>query len=230
LTNSRPIAEPHKRLSCYNTDMNVLLLALCMLAPQQAGSSPQPPAPTNSLKKALAVQEQIADLSLLQSLAPLKLTAEQANKILPVLKKARERAVELNRQDDEALIQLGPEVAKARTQAITESIVPDTIEKRVGETQRLAASRRLEATRKTVAELQEFLRDVFTPVQKDEIEKQSEKFFGGKRVPKEFAKDPNKAPKNVVQDLALAAYIERVLLFDRTIPLLELIKTAGKPE
>jgi hypothetical protein len=203
--------------------MNVLLFALCLLAPQQ------PPAPTETAKKALAVQEQIADLSLLQSLAPLKLTPAQIEKLLPVLKKARERAVDLNRQDDEALVRLAPEVAKARTQALTENMVPDTIEKRVGETQRLAASRRLETTRKTVAEVLEFIRDVLTQTQKDEIEQQSEKFFGGKRVPKEFAKDPAKAPKTVIQDLAISAYIERVFLFDRAIILLELMKSGNKP-
>lgn len=203
--------------------MNVLLLALCLLAPQQ------PPASTETAKKALVVQEQIADLSLLQSLSPLKLTPSQIEKLLPVLKKARERAVELNRQDDEALLRLAPEVTKARAQALTEGTVPETIEKRVGETQRLAASRRLEATRKTVAELLEFIRDILTPSQKDEIEQQSEKFFGGKRVPKEFAKDPAKAPKTVVQDLAISAYIERVFLFDRAITLLELMKAGDKP-
>jgi hypothetical protein len=49
-------------------------------------------------------------------------------------------------------------------------------------------------------------------------------------VPKEYAKDPSKAPKSVIQDLAISAYTERVLLFDRTITLLELIKAAPKPE
>lgn len=202
--------------------MNALFFALCLLAPQQA-----PAVPTDTAKKALAVQEHIADLSLLQSLTPLKLTAPQIEKLLPILKKARERAVELNRQDDEALAALTGEVAKARAQAIAEGTFPETIEKRIGETQRLSASRRLETTRKTVAEVLESLREILTPTQKDEIEQQSEKYFGGKRVPKEYGKEPSKAPKSVVQDLAISAYIERVLLFDRSITLLELIKAAA---
>lgn len=205
-----------------------VFLALCVLAPQPPASGAPQPAAT-AQQKALAVQEQIADLTLLQSLTPLKLAPDQIEKLLPILKKARERAVELNRQDDEALVKLGPEVAKARTEAITQGSVPETIEKRIGETQRLAASRRLETTRKTVAEALEALREIFTTSQKDEIERQSEKYFGGKRVPREYAKEPSKAPKAVVQDLAISAYIERVLLFDRTIPLLELLKGA-KPE
>jgi hypothetical protein len=202
--------------------MNALFFALCLLTPQQA-----PSVPSDTTKKALAVQEHIADLSLLQSLTPLKLTAPQIEKLLPILKKARERAVELNRQDDEALAALTGEVAKARAQAIAESTFPDSIEKRIGETQRLSASRRLETTRKTVAEVLESLREMLTPTQKDEIEQQSEKFFGGKRVPKEYGKEPSKAPKSVVQDLAISAYIERVLLFDRSITLLELVKAAA---
>ena len=202
--------------------MNALFFALCLLTPQQA-----PAVPTDTAKKALAVQEHIADLSLLQSLTPLKLTAPQIEKLLPILKKARERAVELNRQDDEALAALTGEVAKARAQAIAEGTFPETIEKRIGETQRLSASRRLETTRKTVAEVLESLREFLTQPQKDEIEQQSEKYFGGKRVPKEYGQEPSKAPKSVVQDLAISAYIERVLLFDRSITLLELLKAAA---
>ncbi len=211
--------------------MNLLLIALCLLAPQEApASSQQKPPKPDLAKTVLVVQEQIADLGLLQALVPLKLTSPQIEKLLPVLKKARERAMELNRQDDEALAQLAPEVAKARAQTIAESAFPDSIEKRVGETQRLSAARRLEATRKTVAELVEFVHELLNESQRSEIERQSEKLYGGKRVPKEYAKDPNKAPKTVVQDLAIAAYTERVLLFDRAITLLELIKAAAKPE
>ncbi len=207
--------------------MNASLVALALLLTQQA-PSPQP-APALD-KTALAVQEQIADLVLLQSLSPLKLTAEQIEKLLPALKKARTRAVELNRQDDEALARISPEVTKAREQALRGESLPETIEKTVGEVQRLAASRRLEATRKTVQEILEPFRELLTASQKSEIEKQSETLFGGKRVPKEYAKEPSKAPKEVVQDLALSAFIERVLLFDRSLTLLEKLKSAPKPE
>ena len=210
--------------------MNSPLIPLFLLVLPQTPATQQKPPKPDLAKTVLVVQEQIADLGLLQSLAPLKLTSAQIDKLLPVLKKARERAAELNRQDDDALAQLAPEVAKARAQTIAESTFPDSIEKRIGETQRLSASRRLEATRKTVAEMAEFLRELFTESQKSEIERQSEKLFGGKRVPKEYAKEPGKAPKSVVQDLAIAAYTERVLLFDRTLALLELIKAAAKPQ
>jgi hypothetical protein len=203
--------------------MTPFFVALCLLFPQ-------PPAASAPNKAALVVQEQLVELSLLQSLTPLKLTPEQIGKLLPALKKARESAVELNKQDDEDLVRIGPEVAKARAQAIAGSGLPDTIEKRVLEMQRLAASRRLEATRKTVKAILEPLRELLTESQKSEIEKLSETFYGGKRVPKEYAKDPSKAPKDVVQELAISAYIERTLLFDKTIALLELMKAAPKPE
>ena len=207
--------------------MNALLVALTLLLPQQA----TPASPPLALDKAaIVVQEQISDLALLQSLAPLKLTAPQIDKLLPSLKKARARAVELNRQDDEALTRISPEVTKARDQALKGEGVPETIEKTVSEVQRLAASRRLEATRTTIKDVLEPFRELLTDSQKSEIEKQSEKLFGGKRVPKEYAKDPGKAPKDVVQDLALSAFIERVLLFDRALTLLEKLKTAPKPE
>jgi hypothetical protein len=203
--------------------MTPFLVALCLLVPQP----PAAPAPN---KAALTVQEQLVELSLLQSLAPLKLTPEQIGKLLPALKKARESAIELNKQDDEDLVRIGPEVSKARAQAIAGGSLPDTIEKRVLEMQRLAASRRLETTRKTVKAILEPFRELLTESQKSEIEKQSETFYGGKRVPKEYAKDPSKAPKDVVQELAISAYIERTLLFDKAIVLLELMKAAPKPE
>jgi hypothetical protein len=51
--------------------------------------------------------------------------------------------------------------------------------------------------------------------------RQSEKAFGGKRVPKAFQSNPEKAPKDQVEALALIEFVKGVLLIDRTIVLME---------
>lgn len=203
--------------------MNPLLAALCLVPVQD--SKPAPKAP--ELKAAaLKVQEDLADVAILQSLAPLKWTPEQLAQLLPALKKAQEVARDITRQDNEALVKLADDVQKARLASIGGATVPEALETRVNEMRRQAATRSVAATRKTVLELLGVLRGLLTDTQKAEIERQSEKFYGGKRVPKEYAKKPADAPKEVVQDLAISAYIENVLLFDRAIPLLEAMKAA----
>ncbi len=83
------------------------------------------------------------------------------------------------------------------------------------------------AKQKAISDILVVVKAQLTDDQKTNIEAQIEKFLGGKRVPKEYAKDPSKAPAGVVQDLALRAYIDRVLLDERTPDLLAKMKPAA---
>lgn len=207
--------------------MNTLFAAIALVAlPAQAATQP----PAEQAKTALKVQEQLADLAILQSLTVLKWTPEQLTKLIPILQKARKSAVDLNTQDDADLVRFAAETAKVRAAAITGESVPPEFEKKINEMRRVAAARRAAAVRKTTGETLSDLREILTESQKTEMEHLSETFYGGKRVPKEFAKKPADAPKEVVQDLAITAYIENVLLFDRTLTLLEAMKAAAAPK
>lgn len=207
--------------------MNILFAAIALVAlPAQTAAQP----PAEQAKTALKVQEQLADLAILQSLTVLKWTPEQLTKLIPILQKARKSAVDLNTQDDADLVRFATETAKVRTGAIAGESVPQEFEKKINEMRRVAAARRAAAVRKTTGETLSDLREILTESQKTEIEHLSETFYGGKRVPKEFAKKPADAPKEVVQDLAITAYIENVLLFDRTLTLLEAMKAAAPPK
>lgn len=204
--------------------MNLLLVALCLIPAQETKPSPKAPELASA---ALKVQEELADLALLQSITPLKWTPQQLDKLIVALKKAQVTAREVTRQDNEALVKLADEIHKTRAETIAGAVVPEALETKVLEMRRQAATRSATTTRKTVLELLAVLRELLTDTQKSEMERLSEKFYGGKRVPKEYAKKPADAPKEVVQDLAISAYIETVLLFDRAIPLLEAMKAAA---
>jgi hypothetical protein len=188
----------------------------------QAPAVAQPPA-----DKAVPVQtvrEQIADLVLLQSLVPLKLTAEQIDALLPPMKAASAAAAKLRKQDDDAVKGLATEIAKTHSAALTGTPIPEATEKLVLDADKASAERIADARKTALKEIFTALKTALDDSQKAEVERQSEKAFGGKRVPKQYQANPAKAPKEIVQDLALAAFAERILLFDRAIPLLEKLK------
>ena len=198
-----------------------ILPFLVFAAPQ----TPPPPAP-----HAVRARDARADLVLLQALVPLKLTAEQIDRLLPPMRAAQTEYLKLVRQEEDALKPLEPELTKARDEAIEAGKLPGAeLEKKVQEVDKASLTRYSDARKKATIDLLTVLLDALNDDQKAEIERQSEKVFGGKRVPREFANNPSKAPKDQVQALALSAYIERVLLIDRTLPLMEKLKAAAKP-
>jgi hypothetical protein len=68
------------------------------------------------------------------------------------------------------------------------------------------------------------LNESLTPTQKATVEEWSKQQFGGRRIPKKYEANPSKAPLEEVQALAIAALVERTLLFDRTLALLQQFK------
>ena len=188
-------------------------------------SQDAPPLKIVPAAEAVRARDHIADMTLLQSLVPLQLMPKQIDQLLPILKETHSEYAKLVHKDEDALKALEPDLRAAREAAFEGKLPPTELEKRVGDANKAADARYSEARKKATLTLIAVLLDSFDEDQKAEIEKQSEKLFGGKRVPKQYAKTPDKAPKDQVQALALQAFIERVLLIDRTIPLLEKLKT-----
>ncbi len=199
--------------------LSALLIALPALA--QGGETK-----TTPLTGVPKVREQIDDLSLLKSLIPLKLTTEQIEALVVPMRAASTAATALQKQADEAVAALAPDVNKAYTGALAGTPIPESLEKKVADGNKAAADRYQAARRKAVSEILAVAKLQFTPSQKEEIEKQCIAFYGGKRVPARYKEDPSKAPRQEVADLAVQGYIEQILLFDRTLTLLEKMRTA----
>lgn len=199
--------------------LSALLIALPALA--QGGETKATP---NAA--ALKVREQIDDLSLLKSLIPLKLTAEQIDALVVPMRAASTAATALQKQSDEAVTALAADINKAYTGALAGTPISDALEKKVADGNKAAADRYQAARRKAVSEILTVAKLQLTSTQKEEIEKQCIAFYGGKRVPARYKEDPSKAPRQEVLDLAVQGYIEQILLFDRTATLLEKMRAA----
>jgi len=205
-----------------------LLSALLVALPALAQGGETKPTPNAA---AIKVREQIDDLNLLKSLIPLKMTSEQIEALVVPMKAASTAAAALQKQADDAVVALATDIGKAHSGALAGTAISEALEKKVAESAKAAADRYQAARRKAVSEILEVAKVQFTATQKQEIEKQCIAFYGGKRVPGKYKEDPSKAPRQEVLDLAVQGYIEQVMLFDRTLILMEKMRAAqNKPE
>lgn len=205
--------------------MNILLLI--PLAGILLGAPRTPAGPPTASPEAIRARDAVADIVLLQSLIPLKLTAEQIDRLLPTMKAAQEDYLKLVRRDDDALKALEPTLTRMRAEAIEGKLPSAEDEKKITDANKAAEARAAEARKKATLDLLAQTLAVFNDDQKAEVQRQSDALYGGKRVPRAFVNNPSKAPKDQVEALALSAYIERVLLIDRTIALLEKMRAAA---
>jgi hypothetical protein len=170
---------------------------------------------------------EIGDLDILKALVPLKLTPEQIEKLREVLGTVAAAGEAKRKADNDAIRALATDVSKARTEALAGGDISAELEQRVLKAFGDVEKRFAETKKEAVNAIYGVARPLLTETQKDEIDRQVVKMLGGKRlVPKEYQKDPKKAPKEALQDLSLAYYIERILLYDRTRDLLSKIKPA----
>ncbi len=194
----------------------------------QAGQTPDTPPPALPPADVQKVLGYIADLDLLKVLAPLKLTSEQSQKILVPLRAAAALGATRRKEDYDALRALATDAAKIRTEALTGTPVPATFEARVGKAVADSEEKAAQARKNATAQILPVLRDVLTSEQKDEMERQVGKLLGGKRlIPAKYRNNPNQAPKEEVQDLAMGVFVERVLLNDRMPSLLGQLRPAA---
>lgn len=167
----------------------------------------------------------VGDLDILKALLPLKLTDTQRTKLKSALQEILAAREEKRKEDYTAMRAITDEINKARTAALNEGTeIPPELETKIlkafADSEKRFQAFNKDALQKVFA----FAKPLLTPQQMDTIEKSAEKMLGGKRVPREYAKKPASAPKEKVQDLALVTYIERILLYDRTVDLLDKLK------
>ena len=211
--------------------LSTVTLGLIFTCPLPAARAQTPPPPADVQKILLDID----DLGLLKALVPLRLTNEQIDKLLVPMKEVVEGNPARRKVDHDALRAIAADLAKARADALAGEPVPPEIENKVTSVLSAASSRFTKNKQDAVVKVQTVAWDVFTPEQKDEIERQVGKWMGGKRlVPREYRNDPKKAPKDAVQGLAVQAFVESVLIGDRSAEILPLLKTgkadAAKPE
>lgn len=212
--------------------LGVVALFCLPISAAVAQEPPPTPPPTAAAAGAVYVEAQatlvqINDLSILRDLNPLKLTKEQIDTFLAVMRAIAADGEKRRKQDADALRVIAPEIRAAYETAVGGGVVPAALDTRVRQVFQESAARLAAARRNAIGRLLIVAREDLTPAQKDNIEALSVKTFGGKRIPKEYQKDPSKAPREVVQDLALAAFIEQVLLSDRAIEVLAKVKPAA---
>jgi hypothetical protein len=167
----------------------------------------------------------IRDLSVLHALLPLKLTKAQIDSLITPLREIAKDDDARRKEDAAALAGLADDVAKARTAALNGEPPAKELEDKVAGRGKDAAARLASTRKAAILKLWPAV-TALTDAQKDEIEAQSRAFYGGRRVPAQYQKDPSKAPKAEVQALALKAFIEGVLLDDRALGVLEKLKPA----
>lgn len=191
------------------------------------GASLTPPVPAD----VQATLNQIGDLDLLKALLPLKLYEEQRVKILEILREVASSGAEKRRQDFEAVRAVAAAIEKSHKGALSEGeAIPAEVEQIVLKLLADSEKRFNEQKRSALERVYTVLRPLLNAPQMDSVEAQAERMQGGRRVPREYASNPSKAPREKVQDLALATFIERILLPERAIDVLTRMKTRSAAE
>jgi hypothetical protein len=170
------------------------------------------------------MNQNLSDLELLRPLLSLNLTQQQVDSLVTTMKGIAAQWTEIKKQDDAALKALGPDIEKVHAAALSGAPIPKEFDAKILEAQKAAAKRyndaRLDGMRRLVLHLNQSL----NAAQKATVEEWSKQQFGGRRIPKKYEANPSKAPVEEVQALAIAALVERTLLFDRTLALLQQFK------
>lgn len=230
----RPVLKPAKVLAALAWAGVVLSVpaaaATAQTKPAAAPAAPAPPATAATAGAGAAdpqtVLAHINDLGLLKALQPLRLTEDQITKLLAVMRAVAETGRARAKQEEAVVRAFAADVARAHADALAGAEIPVELEKRVETAGKEATERQRQAKNAAVGRILAVAKAVLTPAQRDQIEAQSRKAFGGRIVPREYRDNPSKAPREAVLDLATGAFIDRVLLNDRAIEVLSRMKPA----
>lgn len=205
-------------------------LAAATAAAAQVAAPPPPVVDGGREADPVAILVNINDLGLLRALLPLKLTAPEINALKDVFAKIVAEEKARIRQDEDGLRTVAADVERTRTLALAGEPIPAELEARVAAIARAAQNRERLAKNSAIQRVLVVVKQSFTPEQQKQMADQAMKVPGGKRVPREYALAPEKAPASVVQDLAVAFFIEKVLLNDRAPQVIGALKPAAAPE
>jgi hypothetical protein len=220
----------HHRVSRFAPWAGLAALTL-LVAPPTVAHDP-PAAPAIAIPADVqTILSHIGDLNILKVLVPLHLTAGEIEKLLVPMRAIAAEGEAKRKQDYEALRSLADDVKKARSDALNGDAVPGEVEQKVIKASNASEDRYAAAKKDAIARIVAVAKETLTPAQKDQVEAQVTQMLGGRRlVPREYRDRPSQAPKEVVQDLALSAFVERVLILDRTAELLSEMKSAAPSE
>jgi hypothetical protein len=202
----------------------VAMSALTRIGHAQGANAAPPPGvliPADVQK----TMDQIGDLDLLVALTPLRLSKEQADKAAAALEAIARSGGEIDAQGNASIRAVAADVAKARADGLA-GTPPDSdatarINKALDEIGKRAAATHTAAINRAVTAL----KDILTPEQVKAIKVQYAGWVGGKiTVPGKYRDDPEKQ-KAYINDMALGAFTERILLNQRAIGLLHVIKS-----
>lgn len=220
--------RPHA-LICFSTLMIGVLPSVALAQPPaggEAGKTTKFEVPADIQK----TMDSISDLDLLKALIPLKLTADQIQKLTTVMKEAVDAMESRRKEEFAAWRSIADDVAKAREDALNGVNVTPEVEAKILKAITESEKRSVAARQDAVARIFAVAREIFTPEQKDLIEQQTSKMLGGKKlVPPQYRNNPSRAPKEEVQNLMLQVFIERIFLFERTLLVLGKMKSADAP-
>ena len=170
----------------------------------------------------------IADLNLLKLLQPIKLTERQIDKLLVPMREASQAAVKLDKEDSDALKNLAPTITKAREGMLAGKGIGKETQEQMDDMVDESAARRAKARKAATDAIFKVFRNELSIEQSAEVDRMAEKLLGFKPVPKQYAANPAKAPKEMVSEILQRAYIDQVMLFDKTITLFEGMKEVLK--
>jgi hypothetical protein len=191
------------------------------------GKPDAPKTPDPAVQKA---SQEIADLSMLKLLQPIKFTVRQIDKLLVPMRDASQAAVKLDKEDADALKEIAPLISKAREGMLAGKGMPPETADKINEMYAASDVRRLAARKKAGDAIVTVFKNELSIEQTAEVDKVAEKLLGYKPVPKEYADKPAKAPKEMVSNILARAFIDQVMLFDKTIVLLEAMKKVVPPK
>ncbi len=220
---------PRSPIRCLYVGFVILSASVCSVQAQTAGAGTpagkeNAPVAPGEIER---MNQSLSDLELLRPLLPLNLTQKQVDDLVATMKGIAAQWAEIKKQDDAALRALGPDIAKVHAGVLTGTAIPKEFDAKIVEAQKAAAKRYNDARLDGLKRLVIHLNSSLTPTQKQAVEEWSKVQFGGRRIPKKYQSEPSKAPVEEVQALAIAALVERTLLFDRTLALLQQYKPAS---
>ena len=205
-----------------------LVLAATLCSPAAARKPPADPPPAvgvpADVQKAL---DQIADLDLLIAITPVKLNAGQIDKIVGALDASSTAGLEANRADMDLIRTVAADVEQSRSDALKGAVPALDVTARIDKTLEAMGKRGSITHAASVQRVADVLKRELDPVQTKVIELQFAKWVGGKiTVPGKMRDDPEKA-KAYVASAAFTAYTERILLNQRALDLLHVLRKSA---